>query len=87
MAVPTSPPVSFRLDAAERERLERLAELLDRRPSDIAREAVRAYLDLHEWQIAQIEAALAKAEAGGPFISHEEVLREVESWGEDRSRS
>lgn len=38
---------------------------------------------LSAWQIAHIKAALAEDDEGGPGVSHEEVMRWLESWGTD----
>ena len=37
---------------------------MDRTKSYVAAEAIRAYMDLNEWQIGEIKAALKEADAG-----------------------
>ncbi len=67
-----------------RERLEKLAEATRRSKSFLANEAIEQYLDLHEWQIAEINAGLAELERG-EGVPHDEVMAWIESWdSEDR---
>jgi len=42
-------------------------------------EAIKQYVSYHEWFVASVEKAIAKADAGGPFVSHEEVVAESEA--------
>jgi hypothetical protein len=44
-----------------------------------AAEAIRAYIDLNEWQIAEIKAALKQADAGD-FASEKEVRGVMRKW-------
>ncbi len=64
-----SEPVTLRLDATTRRRLERLAKATDRSRSALAAEAVKQYVELNEWQIAAIREGLREAERG-EFIDH-----------------
>ena len=66
--------MTIRVDRLTKTRLERLARSMDRSKSDVAAEAIRAYVDLNEWQIAEIKAALKEADAGD-FASNTEVER------------
>ena len=52
---------------------------MDRTKSDVAAEAIRAYIEFNEWQIAQIRAALKEADAGD-FASEEEVRAVMKKW-------
>ena len=64
--------------------LARLKDLAARRelsPADLVGEALDAYLDLQDWQVAAIEEAVKEADAGGPFIDHEEVVAWARSLG------
>lgn len=64
-----SEPVTLRLDAATRKRLDRLSKVTDRSRSALAAEAVRQFVELNEWQIAAIEEGVREADCG-QFIDH-----------------
>jgi RHH-type transcriptional regulator, rel operon repressor / antitoxin RelB len=61
--------MTIRVDRKTKVRLEKLA----------AAEAIRAYVDLNEWQIREIKAALKEADAGD-FASEEEVQAVMRKW-------
>ncbi len=71
--------ITIRVDRKTRSRLEKLAKAMDRTKSYVAAEAIRAYVDLNEWQIAEIKTALKEA-AAGDFASEEEVRAATEKW-------
>jgi predicted transcriptional regulator len=62
-------PVTLRLDAATRKRLDKLAEATERSRAALAADAVRQYLDLNEWQISAIQEGVRQANRG-EFIDH-----------------
>jgi len=62
-------PVTLRLDAATRKRLDKLAKVTERSRAALAAEAVRHYVELNEWQIAAINEGVRQAEQG-QFIDH-----------------
>ena len=64
-----SEPVTLRLDAATRKRLDRLSKATDRSRAALAAEAVRQFVELNEWQIAAIEEGVRAANRG-QFIDH-----------------
>jgi len=64
-----SEPVTLRLDAATRKRLDRLSRVTDRSRAALAAEAVRQFLELNEWQIAAIEEGVREADRS-QFIDH-----------------
>ena len=64
-----SEPLTLRLDAKVRKRLDKLARATGRSRSALAAEAVRQYVELNEWQIAAIEEGVREADAGH-FIDH-----------------
>ncbi len=64
-----SEPVTLRLDAATRKRLDRLAKATERSRAALAADAVRQYLDLNEWQIAAIQEGVRDANRG-QLIDH-----------------
>jgi predicted transcriptional regulator len=51
----------------------------------LAAEALNAYLDVNEWQVARIKRAIASLDRG-EGVPHEEVMRWVDSWGQKRER-
>jgi len=72
LSVATSINVTFRTEAQKRDELDRLAKSLDRDRSYLLNEAVDQYLELHRWQLKQIDKGLADIKAGR-FKSLEEV--------------
>ena len=75
MTVRLKPEVSERLDA--------LARDTKRSKSYLASEAIESYVNLNEWQVAHIKAALAEDEQGGPGVPHADVAAWMDSWGTD----
>ncbi len=75
--------ITFRIDEEERQAIDHVAKALDRDRSYVLNQAVRAYLEVQEWQRRHIEEAVREADAGGPFVAHEEMERWLESWGTD----
>jgi predicted transcriptional regulator len=73
--------VSFRTDPEKIDALHRLAAALDRDRSYVINQALDAFLEVHDWQVAHIAAAKAEADAGGPFIAHEDMVRWIDSLG------
>jgi predicted transcriptional regulator len=59
--------------------LARCLRKLERTKSYGAAEAIRVYIDLNEWQIGEIKAALKEADAGD-FASEEELRAVVRKW-------
>ena len=74
-----STTMTVRLDDDVKERLDRLAEATERSKSFLAAEAIRAYVDNNEWQIAEINAALKEAEAGD-FAADKDVANLAKKW-------
>ncbi len=64
-----SEPVTLRLDAATRKRLDRLARATDRTRAALAAEAVRQFVEINEWQVAAIQEGVREADRG-QFIDH-----------------
>lgn len=72
--------MTVRVDRKTKSRVEKLAKAMERTKSYVAAEAIRAYVDLNEWQIGEIKAALKEADAGGDFASDKEVQAVVRKW-------
>jgi predicted transcriptional regulator len=71
--------MTVRLEDEVKDRLERLADSTQRSKSFLAAEAIRQYVDTNEWQIAEIQQALAEADAGD-FASDDEVAAVFDKW-------
>lgn len=71
--------MTIRLDDEVKERLDRLAEATERSKSFLAAEAVRAYVEINEWQIAEVRAALKEADAGN-FADDKDVTKLIRKW-------
>jgi predicted transcriptional regulator len=74
-----STTISIRLESTVKMRLERLADSTRRSKSFLAAEAVRAFVELNEWQIQEIHAALREADAGD-FAKPAEVRKILRKW-------
>ena len=75
-----STTMTVRIDDDIKDRLEVLAGATRRSKSFLAAEAIRAYVDTNEWQIAEIQAAIKEADAGD-FASDQEVADLAKRWG------
>ena len=75
-----SATVTLRLDNDLKRRLDRLSKATQRTKSFLAAAAIREFVDLNEWQIGEIEEAVAEADRG-EFASETEVRRVLGKWG------
>jgi RHH-type transcriptional regulator, rel operon repressor / antitoxin RelB len=66
--------LTLRLEPKLTEQLDRLAEATQRSRSYLIAEAVREYVALNEWQVEEINKAVAAADRG-EFASDEEVKK------------
>lgn len=71
--------ISFRIDSDKVSALDALADSADRDRTYLLNEAVGAYLDLQRWQLEQIEAGIAEADAG-KLIDHSKVKAMASRW-------
>ena len=78
-----STTMTVRLTPELSEKLDTLARDARRSKSYLAGEAIAAYVETNAWQVARIKEALDEARSGAPGVSHEEVVRWMESWGTD----
>lgn len=72
-------PITVRLDPETVAFLDRLAEVRDRDRSYLIKQAVASFVELHRWQIEEIEQAIKEADAG-LFATDEEVERMFSKW-------
>ena len=71
--------MTIRVDRKTKTRLEKLAKAMERTKSYVAAEAIRSYVELNEWQITEIRAAVREADAGD-FASEKEVQTVMKKW-------
>ncbi|HEY9641222.1 MAG TPA: CopG family ribbon-helix-helix protein [Coleofasciculaceae cyanobacterium] len=64
--------ITFRLDSEKRAVLDALAVGMDRDRSYLINEAITLYLEMHQWQIDEIQRGIAEADAGD-FATEAEV--------------
>ncbi|MDF5729832.1 MAG: CopG family transcriptional regulator [Rhizonema sp. PD38] len=64
--------ITFRLENEKRVILDAIAAGLDRDRTYVLNEAIDLYLEVYQWQIAQIKAGLAEADTGD-FATDEDV--------------
>ena len=71
--------MTIRLESAIKKRLDRLSAATNRSKSFLAAEAIREYVAMNEWQIQEMRAAVAEADAGD-FASDAEVKAVMDKW-------
>jgi predicted transcriptional regulator len=64
--------VTFRLDTEKRAALDAIAAGFNRNLTYVLNEAISLYLDIHQWQIKEIQLGITEADAGD-FASDSEV--------------
>lgn len=72
--------MTIRLDSSLKSRLDKLAAVTHRSKSFLAAEAVREYIELNEWQLQEVQAALLEADKGD-FAEEQEVKAVLGKWG------
>ncbi len=80
-------PMSVRLTKETKERLSKLSKSTARSQAALAAEAIDAFVDLNEWQVARSKQAIAAADADGPFVAHDDMVEWLESWGEPEEKT
>lgn len=75
--------LTLRIDEKLRKKLDKLAEATQRSRAYLAAEAIREYVAVNEWQVAEIRKAVAAADAGD-FATDEEVQRTFAKWTRKR---
>ena len=78
----TRTTLSFRTDEETRSRLDLLAEARRRDRSFLINEAIEQFLELSDWQEAQVHAGIEEADRG-QTVPHEEVATWLRSLGTD----
>lgn len=77
--MPSSSILTLRLDSKLKKRLDQLSLAMSRSRSFVAAEAIREYVELNDWQIAEVKKALAEADHGD-FATDREVKLTVRKW-------
>lgn len=80
-----STTMTLRLDDETNSRLSNLAGVTDRSKTYLAMQALKLFLDNNEWQVQQIQEAVAEADIATPdqFIDNDTVMAWMETWGTD----
>ncbi len=74
-----SSTMTVRLEESLKDRLEKLAEATQRSKSFLAAEAIREFVELNEWQIEELKAAIREADSED-FASNQDVDNVMERW-------
>ncbi len=71
--------LTVRIDPEIREALDAIAGTLDRDRSYVVKQALAAYVEMHQWQIKHIRQGLREAEAGKfvPQAEAQKVIRRL----------
>jgi len=77
-----STTMTIRLEPELKQRLDRLAKATQRSKSFLAAEALRDFVELNEWQIEEIKAAIEEAD-DDDFASDQAVEKTLGKWGVD----
>jgi len=70
--------MTIRIEPEISQRLDRLAQAMDRTKSYLVSDAIKEYLDLNEWQVEAIKEGIESADRG-ELTPHEDVLSEWQS--------
>lgn len=71
--------LTVRIPTAVKVQLEYLAQATKRSKSFLAQEAIRHYIDVESWQIAETIKAISEADAGD-FATDDEVAAVMSKW-------
>ena len=74
-----STTLSVRVEPEVKARLDALADATQRSRSFLAAEAIREYVEINEWQLQEIQNAVAEADAGD-FVSEDELASLARKW-------
>ncbi len=77
--------LSIEVSTTTAERLDQLARTTNRSTAKLAQEALDQFLEVEASHASAIAEAIAEADAGGPFIAHEDMVTYLEALarGED----
>ncbi len=63
--------LSFRTEESKRDQIDRIAESLDRNRNWVINEAIEKYVEMHRWQLQQIEEGIRDSDAGRTYSTQE----------------
>lgn len=72
--------VTARVDPSVKKKLKALAENTQRSESFLAKEAIEAYVEMNDWQVALIKERLAEAEADAKAGKRGIPVDDMETW-------
>jgi len=72
--------MTIRLEPELKDRLDQLSEATHRSKSFLAAEAIKEFVELNEWQVQEIKAAIKEAD-DGDFATDKEVKSTLGKWG------
>lgn len=75
-----STTMTVRLEDDLKDRLDQLSKATQRSKSFLAAEAIREFIELNEWQVEELKAAVREADAGD-FASDQEIDDVMKRWG------
>jgi predicted transcriptional regulator len=76
-----------RIEPKTKKKLQTLARDTNRSEAYLVSEAIESYVAANEWQVELIRERLAEAKAGGPTLTHEEVIRQLTLRSEARRKA
>lgn len=76
MSYMPSETLTIRIDSEMRKALDAIASCQDRDRTYVVKEALRAYLEVYQWQVAHIQQGLAEADAG-KFAAEADVKKVI----------
>jgi predicted transcriptional regulator len=74
--------MTIRIDPELKARLDQMAVTTQRSKSFLAAEAIRDFVELNEWQLQEINAAIQEADSGD-FVDETDVKDMFKRWGVD----
>lgn len=79
MSKPEKEVITFRLESHIKQALDEIAASIQRDRSYVLSEAITLYLDVHRWQLQDVQKAITEADAGD-FASDKEVNETFGQW-------
>ncbi len=74
-----STTMAIRLETELKDRLDKISEATHRSKTLLAVEAIRDFVEVNEWQVQEIKAAISEADKGD-FASDKEVNSTLAKW-------
>ena len=74
--MPQSGVFTVRVSAEKQQQIDELARQMDRPRNWVVNQAIDHYLEIHAWQIEQIQKGIDEADQGD-LVPHEQVMDEI----------